>query len=181
MAVTKIVGFDPASERNIGWASFIITEKKHGIQKFEACGGTFVIPKVKERWQALWPMFVVVDTFLGDQAPDLVVVEETSSFSGGNRFVRGQVSKCLGLIQAACGKHGVVVGSVYPSSIKKCVTGNGRASKKVVEKCTKKALAELCGEEIEFDSQHAYDAAAAILCWLIKQNSIEIEIDDEIK
>lgn len=174
MSKHVIVGFDPASTRNIGWAIFEVNNAKNA--KTPACweGSTFVMPVFEDRWQVLWPMLQVVDTFLENIKPDVVIVEKTSSFSGG--FVTGQVSQCMGVILAACGKHDIKVEFVYPSSVKKKVSGNGRAKKGEMKKAVKNHLEKWGIKDIKFDSEHCADATANIFCWLINN---EIELPDK--
>ncbi len=171
MAKYIIVGFDPASTRNIGWSSFILSENPSKTAKVdEWTGGTFVMPVMEEKWQVLWPMFLVVEAFLEEQSPHLVIVEKTSSFAGG--FITGQVSHCMGVLLAACGKHQIPVEFVYPTSVKKLVAGHGRATKSTMKKATKKLLNNVGVEDVKFHSEHTADAAASVFYWLIKTEVI---------
>lgn len=162
----RIIGFDPASTRNLGWSVVEINNKE-----ISCVAGTFVIPTVDDKWKAYWPMFIMVDDLLSQDNVDTVIVEQTSAFSGG--FVTGQVSHCLGVIFAACGKNDTNVNSVYPTHVKKVITDNGRAKKAEMKKHTKKILENLGVKDTKFDSPHAYDAAANILCWLFDKKIIE--------
>lgn len=171
MAKYTIVGFDPASTRNIGWSSFTLSKKPSTTAKIiEWDGGTFVMPVMDEKWQVLWPMFLVVEAFLDELQPHLVVVEKTSSFAGG--FITGQVSHCMGVLLAACGKHKMPVEFVYPTSVKKLVAGHGRATKSKVKKATKQHLIDAGVKDPKFHSDHTGDAAASVLYWLIKSEVI---------
>lgn len=167
-----IVGFDPASTRNIGWSSFTLSKDDGGSVKVSNWdGGTFVMPNTEERWQVLWPMFVTIESFLTAKQPKLVIVEKTSSFSGG--FITGQVSQCMGSLLSACGKTGFAVEFVYPTSVKKLVAGNGRAKKPLMKKSVSRYLESLVGlKNFKFDSEHAADAAANVLYWLLKNEII---------
>ena len=111
MEAAKVLGFDPASIRNLGW-SLIDVEESGGSdsEEFTCEAGTLVIPKVSEPWRALWPLFIAIDTIITEKEPDLVVVEKTSSFAGG--FVTGQVAGCIGVILACCGKSETAVAFV---------------------------------------------------------------------
>jgi len=113
MSNQKIIGFDPASVRNLGWSKMSVND----CEVEECIAGTFVIDKVEQPWQAMWPMFQAVDLFLENEKPDIVVIEKTSSFGGG--FVAGQVSGCMGVIHACCGKHEVVLEFVHPTHMKR--------------------------------------------------------------
>lgn len=166
-----IVGFDPASTRNIGWSLFNISKKpSETAQINEWIGGTFVMPTMEETWQVLWPMFLVIDSFLDEYRPNLVVVEKTSSFAGG--FITGQVSHCMGVLLAVCGKHDIAVEFVYPTSVKKLVSGHGRATKSEMKKATTKLLVNNGVADVKFNSDHTADAAASVFFWLIKNGVI---------
>lgn len=154
-----ILSFDPASFRNTGWSVFT-------RDKTTCISGT-IVTKEKEPWKALYPIFQEVDKILSKYKPDVVVIEKTSSFSGG--FITGQVSNCIGVTLAACGKHKRKVEFVYPTHVKKIVTGNGRAKKADIKKAVRDYLKKETGKDIKFDSEHSCDAAANIICWL-KEN-----------
>jgi len=166
-----IVGFDPASTRNIGWSSFSLNKKPDKSSKICSWdGGTLVLPVQDEKWQVLWPMFCRLDDFFEEHNPHLVIVEKTSSFAGG--FVTGQVSQCMGVIEAVCGKYDVAVDFVFPTSVKKAVAGHGRAKKTQVKKAVEKHLTDIGIKNIKFHSDHTADAAANVLCWLFKNKVI---------
>ncbi len=165
---TKIIGFDPASLRNLGWS--IIDYDDTNVRDSLTCSaGTFVTSVTEEPWQVLWPLSAVVDGLLEAQKPDSVVIEQTSIF-GGNRFVTGQIANCIGVILACCGKYSIPVKFVHPTHVKKVLTGDGKASKSKLKKETKRILDD---NEIVFDSEHACDATANILCWLLDNKIIE--------
>lgn len=177
MSKYTIVGFDPASTRNIGWASLVLSKKPSDTAKISSWeGGTFVMAVTEERWQVLWPMFVEVETFLAERSPHLVVVEKTSSFAGG--FITGQVSHCMGVILAACGKLNIPVEFVYPTSVKKLVAGHGRANKTKMKKAVRNLLISLGNKKPVFDSDHTADATAGIFYWLIK-NGVMSPLDED--
>ena len=177
MAKYTIVGFDPASTRNIGWASLVLSKKPSNNAKVSSWeGGTFVMPVTDERWQVLWPMFSTVEDFLLDKKPHLIIVEKTSSFAGG--FITGQVSHCMGAILAVCGKLGIAVEFAYPTSVKKQVAGHGRATKPKVKKAVKMLLERSGVKNPTFDSDHTADATAGIFFWLIK-NGVMPPLEEE--
>jgi len=178
--LTKVLSFDPASVRNLGWSVIEIeadVSQNFVLKRVKCDAGTIVLPKVSEPWEAMWPIFVFVDTILLAQEPNLIIIEKTSSFAGG--FVTGQVSNCIGVILACCGKHEVPVSFVYPSHVKKVVTGNGRAVKSEMKKRVQQLISDLSGgKTIKFDSEHACDATANILCWLIEHDMLEEEEEE---
>ncbi len=170
MKKTRIVSFDPASVRNLGWADFLIYEEHGSVMDIECEAGTFIMPTVDETWKAMWPMSIAIDAFLSSKEPDLVILENTSSFSGG--FVTAQVSGCIGLIHASCGRYELTVESVYPTHVKKIVSGDGRATKSKMKKAVKGWLEEITGQKLKLDSEHAFDACSNIICWLLDSGKI---------
>lgn len=158
-----VCSFDPSSSKNLGFATLCLNEKDDTI---ESSAGTYILPKTEERWQMLWPLFQIVDAALAENNPDLVVIEQTGAFSAS--FITSQIGNCIGVILAVCGKHQVPVTYQYPSHVKKCITGAGKATKAKMKKCVRKILLEF-GCNVKFDSEHAYDATANILCWLFDQ------------
>ena len=176
-----IASFDPASTRNLGWATTVLDKNpsknivsvkpitKPVITDW-ACG-TFVMPVLEDRWKVLWPIFAMSEAFLNENKPNIVVIEQTSNFAGG--FITGQVSQCIGAIFAAAGKLDCNIEFAYPSNIKKIVAGHGRAKKGVIKKATTKLLEANGIEKMKFDSEHAADASANIFYWLIKHKVIE--------
>ncbi len=166
----KIISFDPASFRNLGWAKAEITESGIVIN-----ADTSVTPEIHEVWQAYWPILQFVDQLLGKESPDLVIVEKTSAFSSSSgSFVTGQVSHCMGVIYAACGKYGIPVDFVLPTSAKMIVAGHGKATKSQIKKAIQHFVTDLTSDKIvKYSSEHAYDSVGNILCYLIVNGKIQ--------
>lgn len=162
----RVLSFDPASFRNLGWAVVDLNDNLE-VHDFEA--GTLVTDKTDEPWQVLWQVFQFVDNKFAEKKPNVVVVEQTSVFRGG--FVTGQVSNCMGVILCCCQKYrssnSLELQFVYPTSVKKGVAGKGKASKKEIMNSVKQALNSIKGE-FKLDSEHAYDAVANILFYAKK-------------
>jgi crossover junction endodeoxyribonuclease RuvC len=174
----KILSFDPASTKNIGWCVIYLEgDKDGGCSTFELAAGTFVMPSVADYWQALWPMFLAVDDFLNEEKPDVIIIEKTSAFAGG--FITGQVSNCMGVILACCGKYDAKVDFVFPTHVKKVVTGKGRATKNVLKKSVRSILTHYGMKDVKFDSEHAYDAIANILCYLCDKGQLKNPLTEE--
>lgn len=164
------MSFDPASMRNLGW-SVIENDIYNAEQLVSIDCGTHVMAVVSEPWMCLWPLFQFVDGLIEKTNPDIIVLEKTSAFAGG--FVTGQVSNCIGAILSACGKHNKTVKFVYPTHVKKVVTGKGKATKAVMKKAVKALIERVYGQEVKFSSEHDCDACANVFCWLIDEQLIE--------
>lgn len=166
----KIVSFDPASFRNLGWA--IVEDTEDGMS-FVA--DTFVCPEIHDVWQAYWPIFQFVDKFISETAPDIVIVENTKAFrASSGSFVTGQVSHCLGVIYVVCGKYNIPVEFVLPTSVKMGVAGHGKASKSQIKKAVQEFAHQLTGKSnVKYSSEHAYDSVSNILHYMILNNKVK--------
>lgn len=172
---TKIIGFDPASTRNLGWSLFEYTVKGgFDLTRFQS--STVRLATTPERWQVLGPVSIAVDEFLAKESPNLVVIEQTASFRGS--FITGQVSHCIGVILAACSRQDIDVGFVYPTHVKKVMTGKGKATKPQMKKAVIRSLKDLGVKNIKFDSDHAADATSNILTWLADKDIIKIDLKE---
>jgi len=163
-----IVGFDPASIRNLGWSIIQIQfDKKNNIKKFSCSAGTIVLPLVDNHWEVLYPMSLVIDNFLLKNKPDIVVVEKTNNFQGPRGFVGGQISMSMGVILSMCGKYDLDVKFIFPTHCKKVLTGSGKAKKTIIKKSVKKHLNKLGIANPSYNSQHAYDAIGNSIVWMV--------------
>lgn len=169
MHMVTVIGFDPASHRNLGWALIEYDPEPEKTKVIRCISGTFTFQVYEEPWKALGPMSIMIDEFLVKEEPDLVVVEQTSAFRGG--FVTGQVSYCIGVLLASCSRNNLDVGFVYPSHVKKILTGKGRATKAQVRNRVKVALKHI-GAPVptKFDSDHASDATGNVLVWMADED-----------
>lgn len=170
----RFVSFDPASYRNLGCAIGNIISKKKKVN-LEVVASTFVMQSESdEPWSFLWPTFQVVDHLFSQTKPDIVIIEKTSSFAGG--FVTGQVSNVMGVILALCGKYNIQVEFVYPTHVKKVVTGKGKATKKEIKIAVTNLLNGLNVNSTKFDSDHAYDAVSNLLTYMHESKNINYTI-----
>lgn len=169
----KICSFDPSSTRNLGYA----VAKLENIEKelySEITAGTFILEAKEEKPLLLWSVFSIVDSFLLENCPDLVVIEQTGSFSGG--FITSQISNCIGVILSCCGKHKIKVITVYPTHVKKIITGKGKATKSEMRKSVIGLLQQLKITNTKYNEEHAYDAIANILTFMHECKDIGFEI-----
>lgn len=152
-----LLSFDPASFKNLGWS--ILSTKDSRIES-----GTLCFNATKDNPSAvLYPLWLIADSYIESFKPDKLIIEKTSSFSGG--FITGQVSMVTGVILAAAGKHETPIEFVYPTHVKKVITGNGKATKTLMKKAVNARLKKYTCVNMP-DSEHAYDAAANIFCYL---------------
>lgn len=162
----RVSSFDPSSYRNLGWAVIDYEPALGKMLSYEA--GTYVTPREFERHECLPYVFDFVQQFLAEKKPDLMVIEQTSSFqSKGKNFVAGQVAQCIGIMIALCLKKSIAIQFVFPSHSKKVVVGKGKATKSEMQKSAEHVLNALGVEgKIKFDSEHAADALGNIFCHL---------------
>lgn len=156
----KIISFDPASFRNLGWAIADIQSE------FSCAAGTFVINNNSDPWKSLYPFQSLIRLFIKEQEPDFVIIEKTSDFHGG--FVTGQISNCIGVILSSCGEFNLDVHFLYPTHVKKIVTGKGKVTKKFLKTKVNEHLTNWNISPMKFDSEHACDALANIICYLLE-------------
>jgi Holliday junction resolvasome RuvABC endonuclease subunit len=162
----RIVSFDPASLANLGWACLCTPENDK--ERYTCEAGTFTFSEASQK-ATLNAVYVVADQFLQDMQPDLVLIEKTSSFSGG--FVTGQVSACIGVLLSLCGKYDLDTIELFPTHVKKTVSGSGQAKKPAMKQAVTNVLTSRLGfSSVRFNSEHAYDAVANILSYLIDNN-----------
>ena len=154
----KVIGFDPAAKKNLGIAIVVLKNKK--IKKANAFTQTF--PKIEDQ-ERPWLIFQYVDNLIFVEKPDLIVFEKTDLF-GGSKYIRSLITKCICIIECCAVKHGVALTSLAPASIKKIVTGSGRATKDEVQSSVKKVVSNC-----EATSEHAWDALASCLAYLKKE------------
>lgn len=162
----RILAFDPASSRNLGTSLICFDEETQKILSVES--NTIVI--VKEQKNVPWHIFCAIDELISKTSPDVVVIEKTDLF-GGIPFVRANTTKCMTSILCACGKHDLEAVEIAPASIKKVITGSGRADKNEVLSSVHRIVSE-SGLSCKFDSEHSCDATAIGLCWLVRQEML---------
>lgn len=175
----KMLSLDPASTKNLGWSVITLEfdEESGELNTLDGLAGTFVFPTTEEYWQVLWPMFCTIDNFFQEQQPDIVIVEKTSSFSGS--FITGQVSNCMGVILACCGRHDLDTFFVFPTHVKKVISGKGKATKTMMKKSVQKILGSFGLDEVKFDSEHACDATANILTYVFDEGILLHPFEDQ--
>jgi len=87
-----------------------------------------------------------------------------NNYTGGSK----EVNWVIGIILLIAAKKGIAIKTYAPASIKKAVTGNGRASKKEIKPAIHKIYGELRTNE------HVRDALGIIHCYFVKEKGVRI-------
>lgn len=155
----RILGIDPGSQI-AGWGLVAGTPTDPRIVE---CGQVVLgakdpLPARLARLQAEFQ--VLIDRL----EPTEAAVE--SPFHGASARSALQLAHARGVILAALGRRGLPVSEYTPASVKKSVTGNGRAGKGQVTAM----VARLLGVERTDRRHDVYDALAVALCHLSTAN-----------
>lgn len=102
-------------------------------------------------------VYINLETIIEDYQVKLILME--SNYTGGSK----EVNWIIGIIYLIAAKRGIEVGTYAPASIKKAVTGNGRASKKEIKIAIKSIYGDLKTNE------HVRDALGIIHCYFAKK------------
>lgn len=150
-----VLGVDPGSVRT-GWAlvegtaSSPVMLRADVIALPRSLGFSLRLAALKEQFDAVLDL----------QRPDVAVVE--SPFHGINARSALQLAHARGVILAALGQRSIPVEEYSPATIKKTVTGSGRADKDQVRRMVQAVLAvplKVCESDLS-------DALAAAYCHL---------------
>ena len=133
-------------------------------------------PNKKPRGQTLTEIAEKLEELLRVEG-DLFLVREKSINNAGfgkrsGTAARTGVSEVVGVTDYIAWKKQKQWDEIYPVSIKKLITGSGKADKEAVAAAVKKYLGEL-----EFENDDESDAAAVAVAWLIKNNVIKENIN----
>lgn len=122
-----IMGIDPGTAR-VGWA--VIREKNSAIEPISY--GCIETEKEKNSETRLAEVYDQVTTLLKTYHPDCMSVEDL--FFATNAKTAIGVGQSRGVVLLAAAKTGVPVISYSPLTVKRAITGDGRADKKQVER-----------------------------------------------
>jgi Holliday junction resolvasome RuvABC endonuclease subunit len=122
-----VVGMDPSSYRNCGWA--IVQYTSSGVtllDKFTQVfdGGESDI----SRYRVLYDM---LEKIIKERKPSVLCLER--SMGGGLAFVRNNLSETVGVAKLCCHDNGVKVYETSPGHLKKIIAGHGSAKKKWIK------------------------------------------------
>jgi crossover junction endodeoxyribonuclease RuvC len=102
-------------------------------------------------------VYINLDKIIEDYKVKVILME--SNYTGGSK----EVNWIIGIIYLIAAMRGINVVTYAPASIKKSVTGNGRASKKEIKIAIHKIFGDLKTNE------HVRDALGIIHCYFIKK------------
>jgi len=130
-------------------------------------------------------------SLLDKYKPNVLVMEKIFLFKNAKTVIR--VSQAQGVILLACANYSVEIFEYAPASIKKLLTGNGRANKKEVEssvreilgpKLDKKDLKDGNGKARKMTKTYvdnAFDALAIAMSHLMKLNEDVLQKEKNTK
>lgn len=149
----RILGIDPGT-RILGYG---VVELK-GNSLLPQVGGIIRTDKKHDRSSKLHQIHKNLLQVIKRAKPDVVAVEEV--FYGVNVASLIKIGEARGAVLAACGQQGVVTYGYPPATVKKAVTGNGRATKAQV----REMVMTLLGRNLELETDDVSDALAVAIC-----------------
>lgn len=148
----KIIGIDPGLQHT-GWG--IITS--HGSQlSFVACGTIHTKAKTPMP-ERLMTLSQSLNELLKLHQPDVAAIEET--FVNKNPLSSLKLGHARGALITTLGRYGIPVAEYSATSVKKAITGVGRAEKHQIEAMLKCLL-----PRANPDSADAADALGVAIC-----------------
>lgn len=149
----RVLGIDPGS-RVTGWG---LLEGSPSRPRLVECGVIRLAAgaSLAERLAALQGE---LEPLLARLSPGASAVE--SPFHGANARAALQLAHARGVVLAGLSAGGVAVVEYTPATVKKAVTGNGRATKEQVRRMVRRLL----GHALPQASLDATDALAVALC-----------------
>lgn len=110
-------------------------------------------------------VYMELEKIIDENYVQLILCE--NNYTGGSK----EVNWVIGIIFLIAANKGIEIKTYAPASIKKAITGNGRASKKEIKPAIHKIYGELRTNE------HVRDALAIIHCYFAKEEGEEIYIN----
>lgn len=151
-----ILGLDIPYKRNLG-----VCILKDG--KVMRCY-TEVIPKDLTDLESLDYVYRSVSSLIESQSVTLIGLER--SMGGGFAGLRQKLNEFAGVIKLSAFHHGVDTLEVSPGTMKKTITGNGRATKKQMRTTLLTTYPHLSNAD-----EHSLDALSVAICVQQKRNS----------
>jgi len=158
----RILGIDPGSYAT-GWGAI---EGGAAVPSLVECG-LIRLPRTGPFPVRLHALHDAVAELASRLEPDVACVE--APFHGINARSGLQLAHARGVVLAALGAAGVPVEEVAPASVKRAVTGNGRASKEQVQAMVRRVFVRAG----EFASEDVSDALAVAYFWAIRERGMD--------
>jgi crossover junction endodeoxyribonuclease RuvC len=149
----RIIGVDPGT-RVVGYG---IVDTDGQRTKLVACGVVKTNTKAAQS-KRLLTIFEGLDEAVRAHVPEVACVEDV--FSGSNARTALRIGEGRGVALVALAHSGLEIHSLSPATIKKSVTGNGRADKSQVQHM----VALILGLDEAPEPYDATDALAAAIC-----------------
>ena len=157
-----IIGIDPGTN-GLGYGVLKVTGRKVEAMAM----GVIDLRKVSDVYLKLGRIFERVNSIIEAFSPDILAIE--SPFCGKNVQTMLKLGRAQGVVMAAAINHQIPVVEYAPSKIKQAVTGNGAATKEMVQRMLIHRLA--LTEETLLPYFDATDALAAALCHHLQAHS----------
>lgn len=158
----RVLGIDPGSLQ-AGWA---VVDGTASRPRLLACGRIALSPRTSFAERLAGLQEAVVEIVEG-HAPTEAAVE--SPFHGVSARSALQLAHARGIVLGVLGSAGVPVSEYAPATIKKAVTGSGRAEKTQVASMVRRLL-RTADPSLDDDVS---DAAAAALCHLFRRAVVD--------
>lgn len=151
----RILGVDPGSQKT-GWAIVGGDIRKSSVLR----SGVIRLPPRAEFSVRMGKLLIEFEALVREVEPESAAVE--SPFHGKSSSSALQLAHARGVILGVLAREGVAVAEYSPATVKKSITGNGRADKDQV----RKMIVNLAGREFATAPDDLTDAVAIALCHL---------------
>ena len=154
----RVLGIDPGTSKdNFGWGIIDINKEKHGFSYCDS-GIYRLSPKLSFGYKLRYIGEHVSD-LIADYGVELMSVE--AFFAFGKTKGAGRIHQLRGVLEYMSAVHDIPFVDIAPMTVKKVVTGSGKASKKQVSNAVAKHLGV---PELKKRTSHETDALAIALC-----------------
>lgn len=155
----KILGIDPGTATT-GYGVIKISKNSYSVVDW----GLIETDKEKRPEKRLNNIFIQTSNVIKKYSPDVMVIEKLFFATNAKTVMR--VGQAHGAMMVAAAKNNVSVIEYAPGTIKKTVSGNGRADKKMIQKSVRGVLGARVRskkrKKTHFDN--AADALAVAIC-----------------
>jgi crossover junction endodeoxyribonuclease RuvC len=163
-----VMGLDPASTRNMGMA--IMEFNKSGKMKIIHTE-TVKFPDCSCDGERLNICYDTIAKNIDKYKVNKICMER--SMGMGKIFVRNNLIEMAAAIKMSAFDKSIELAEISPSHLKKVVTGNGRATKSILQKQIKEYFAKQLSNDDTKRSEHEYDAVGLIMCGAVDDNLLK--------